>query len=483
MSKNQDNSKKVIPSTPSSRKYKPFFEIVDGKLNVHLHTGQKKVLESDKRIIAMLCGSQSGKTVFSAYWMYKEILRWDEIMQRGEGASDAVAWAVSPSHPLQREKLLPAFKNFFIDIMNIGEFRAADKVIEVTIQRKDGTQVMYPIHFKSADGTLESATVFSMICDEAGLDSFEDESWEACVARTMNTEKSGGGRILITTSLYNFNWLKHDVYDKWVEGDPGIDVVQFDSLMNPNSSITIWNSERKRLPTWRFDMRYRGIYTRPGGMIYQDFNKSCIIDPFDIPIGTYRHIGVDPGLVSHSTVFLAEIYPNEPDYARFPHADNINSVYVLYDSNLTGSIETTMTNKEHAEILAARPDFSMIMTACGGAASEKYFRSDYKAVGVEIVEPPFKEVSAGIDIVSNLLKMRRLYVFSDQTRLVKEFENYSYKLDHDGNVIPIIKDKERYHGLDSVRYACAVLGNGKSVGTSSFASAVGKSVFDSQTMI
>ena len=475
---NQDNSKNNPQSMQNSQKYKPFFDMVDEKLVVNLHSGQKKVLGSNKQIIAMLCGSQSGKTRFSAYWMYKEILRWDKIMQRKEGADDAIAWAVSPSHPLQREKLLPSFKNFFMEIMNIGEFRASDKVIEVTITRDDGTKAMYPINFKSADGTLESATVFAMVCDEAGLDDFEEESWEACIARTGTTEKSGGGRILITTSLYNFNWLKHEVYDKWVEGDPDIDVIQFDSLMNPNFSEKIWNSEKKRLPQWRFDLRYRGIFTRPGGMIYQDFDRSCIVEPFEIPMSVYRYVGVDPGLVSHSTVFFAQIHPNEEIYNVFKRADGISPVYVLYDSSLTGSIDTTMTNKEHAELLVSREDFAMLKNACGGSASEIYFREDYRVSGIEIIEPPFKEVSAGIDIVSNLLKEGKLYVFSDQKRIIKEFEEYSYRLDRDGNVVPIIKNKESFHGLDSIRYACMGFENANNHTTSSFLSVSGRSLLD-----
>lgn len=458
--------------------YKEFFTVEDGRLHVNLHEGQRKVLASDKLIIAMLCGSQSGKTRFSAYWMHKEIIRWDKIMQTSGGADDAVAWAVSPSHPLQKEKMLPSFKNYFIEIMGIGEFHAADKVIDVSIVRDDGTKAIYPIHFKSAEGTLESATVFGMVCDEAGLDDFEEDSWEACIARTGTTVDSGGGRILLTSSLYNFGWLKRNIYDQWVAGNPDIEVVQFNSLMNPNFSEKIWNAEKKRLPAWRFDLRYKGVYTRPGGMIYQDFDDTCIVDPFDVPINCYRHVGVDPGLVSHSTVYFAELYPDNIEYERFPLSDGVNSIYVLYDSSLTGSTETTMTNKDHAERMCARNDYDMIKTVCGGSKSEIYFREDYKSIGIEIIEPPFKEVSAGIDIVSSLLKENRLYVFSDQRRIIKEFEEYSYKLDKDGDVIPVIKDKESYHGLDSIRYACAGLRIQINSTATSFLSITGKSMLD-----
>lgn len=453
-----------------------FLEMVDGELHVHPHEGQEKVLDSKRQIIAMLCGKQSGKTEFSAYWMYEEILAWDKKTQEGHGKEGAVAWAVSPSYPLQEEKMQPTFYDLFVTKLGIGKFHVQKKRLDVTIQHETGKDGVYQIKFKSADKveSLASATVFSMCLDEAGQDSFKQEAWEECRARIGTT----AGRILITTTLYNFFWLKHLIYDQWKKGDESIDVIQFESIMNPSYSRDEWDYHKRTLPDWKFRMSYCGEFTRPLGRIYQDFDESCIVEPFDIPLSSYKIVGIDPGIVHHSTIWIAQLYPNEPTYQMFPCTDNINPVYVIYDSSLAGSTTTTLTNKEHAIAMMKHPDFGMLKTAVGGSASERYFREDYRVAGINVIEPPFKEVSAGIDAVTSLIRTHQLFIFSNQKRLIKEFEEYSYKLDSEGGVMPIIQDKEKFHGLDSLRYACLSLENVNNSVTTPFVSISGKSLLD-----
>jgi hypothetical protein len=153
-------------------------------------------------------------------------------------------------------------------------------------------------------------------------------------------------------------------------------------------------------------------------------------------------------------------------------------VYVIYDSSLAGSTTTTLTNKEHAIAMMKHPDFGMLKTAVGGSASERYFREDYRVAGINVIEPPFKEVSAGIDAVTSLIRTHQLFIFSNQKRLIKEFEEYSYKLDSEGGVMPIIQDKEKFHGLDSLRYACLSLENVNNSVTTPFVSISGRSLLD-----
>jgi len=442
---------------------KPFLEVIDGTLHVHPHEGQRRALASKKQIVAMLCGKQSGKSVLCPLWMYHRILEWDKRLQDGNGISDGVFWAVSPSYPLQDEKVQPTFYDFFVSTLEIGKYHVQKKRLDVAISHEDGTESIYNIKFKSADKpeSLASASVYAMILDEAGQDSF-----------------STGGRILITTTLYNFLWIKHLIHDEWKRGNPSIDVIQFESRMNPFFSKSEWDNAKRMLPDWKFKMSFCGEFVRPLGRIYQHFDDSCIIEPFDLPSTAYRYVGIDPGITHHSTIWTAKIEPYHSEYAMFPLADQVNPVYVIYDSSLVGSTTTTLTNKEHAAAMIEHRDFSMLKTACGGSAAEVYFRADYKEAGVDVIKPPFKEVAAGIDMVSSLLKTHQLYVFSNQKRIIKEFEEYAYKLDIKGEVTPIIQDKERYHGLDSCRYCCMGMDLQNAASISSFLSISGKSLLD-----
>jgi hypothetical protein len=459
-------------------KQKPFLEVVDDILHVHPHEGQRRALESKKQIIAMLCGKQAGKSVTCPLWMYNQIIDWDRRLNDDKEVlpTDGVFWSVSPSFPLQEEKLQPIFYDFFVSMLGIGKYYVQKKKFDITIDHNDGTSSKYEIRLKSGDKveSLASATTYAICIDEAGQNSFSQAAWEECRARIGST----GGKILLTTTIYNFGWLKHLIYDEWRKGNPSIDVIQFESIMNPFFSRAEWDNARRVLPAWKFDMSYRGIFTRPLGRIYQDFDETCIVAPFEVPISSYVFIGIDPGITHHSTVFLSEIYPNQPEYTNFPLSDGANPVYVLYDSNIVGSDTTTTTNKEHATALKSHKDFDKVKTVCGGAKSEIYFREDYRAMGVEIIEPPYKEVSAGIDTITAMLKTHQLYICSDQTRIIKEFEEYSYKLDIEGEITPIIENKEMYHGLDGVRYICLAIGKNTSSIVYGFNSVAGRSVLD-----
>jgi hypothetical protein len=361
-------------------------------------------------------------------------------------------------------------------MLGIGKYYVQKKKFDITIDHDDGTSSKYEIRLKSGDKveSLASATTYAICIDEAGQNSFSQAAWEECRARIGST----GGKILLTTTIYNFGWLKHLIYDEWRKGNPSIDVIQFESIMNPFFSRAEWDNAKRVLPSWKFDMSYRGIFTRPLGRIYQDFDETCVVEPFDVPMASYVFIGIDPGIAHHSTVFLSEIYPNQPEYINFPLSDKVNPVYVLYDSNIVGSDTTTTTNREHAMALKSHKDFDKVKTVCGGAKSEVYFREDYRAMGVEIIEPPYKEVSAGIDTVTAMLKTHQLYICSDQTRIIKEFEEYSYKLDIEGEITPIIENKEMYHGLDGIRYICLAIGKNTTSTSTGFLSISGRSVLD-----
>jgi phage terminase large subunit len=445
-------------------------------LHINPHEGQRRALASKKQIVAMLCGKQSGKSILCPLWLYQRILDWDKEVQTGDAITDATFWAVSPSYPLQDEKLQPTFYDFFVSTLGIGKYHVQKKRLDVTITREDGTNIIYGIKFKSADKpeSLASASVAALVCDEAGQDAFSQAAWEECRARIGST----GGRILITTTLYNYGWIRHLIFDEWKRGNPDIDVIQFKSIMNPFFSKGEWDNAKRMMPDWKFQMSYCGQFARPLGQIYEHFNESCIVEPFDISPISYKFVGIDPGITHHSTVWLAELCPDQIEYHNFPLADGITPIYVIYDSSLMGSTITTLTNKEHADALMMHRDFPMLKTASGGAASEIYFRADYQAAGIDVIKPPFKEVSAGIDVVSALLKTHRLYIFSNQKRLIREFEEYAYKLDIEGEVTPVIQDKERFHGLDSVRYCCGGIDSSGARAATPFLSMSGKSLLD-----
>jgi hypothetical protein len=430
----------------------PLWDVSNGTLRINPHRGQRAVLSSKKRIVAVNAGVQSGKTTISPYWLYREIIAWDKRLQRGEVVKDAAFLVVSPTYPLLDKKLLPTFIEFFIDVLHIGNYHVQRKVLDVKIARDDGTHYVHKIHFESAskDESLASITAAAIVIDEAGMDSFGIKSWREAEARTGST----GGRILLTTTLYNFGWYKTLIYDRWKQGADHIDVIRFESVDNPFFSREIWDENRRTMRPDIFDMRHRGIYSRPAGQIYDSFvERTHVIPRFPLPKSTARCVGIDPGPVHHCHIWLAKVMPGDDTRRdRFPHSPPDQPVYVVYRNTLAGSTTTTVTNFQHAEEMLAEEDFVAVVQCVGGAASEKYFRADYASVGIDVEQPPTSEVEAGIDAVYRALVNNQLYFFADQIDVINELKSYSRELDDSGEPKNTIANKSIYHRLDALRY-------------------------------
>jgi hypothetical protein len=399
------------------------WRIENGNLVVAPHPGQARAWRSSRRYIAMLAGTQGGKTSFGPPWLEREIKR------RGPG--DYLA--VTATYPLLRLKMLPEFLRYFRDTLSLGTWAASDRVFTY----HDGqTRVIFGSASNSE--SLESATAKGAWLDEAGQDQFRLESWEA-IQRRLSLHQ---GRVLMGTTVYNLGWLKQQIYDRWRDGDPDYDVIQFESILNPAFPKAEYERAKRTLPGWKFEMFYRGAFSRPAGLIYEDYidadrtQGGHLVQPFDLPAEWPRHVGIDFGAVHTALVWLAH--------------DPAANVYYAYHESLEGG----MTTGQHAAKAKQRATGVNIRTWHGGAKSETQQRMDWKAAGVSVREPPVANVESGIDKVTSLFKSSRLYVFDTLRGLRDELGTYSRKVDDRGETTEDIKDKETFHRLDALRYVC-----------------------------
>ena len=95
-----------------------------------------------------------------------------------------------------------------------------------------------------------------------------------------------------------------------------------------------------------------------------------------------------------------------------------------------------------------------MLTWHGGAKSETQQRADWSAAGIPAREPPVSDVEAGLDRVISLFKTKRLFVSDACPRLLDELGTYARELDDSSQPTSKIRDKESFHVLDSLRYAC-----------------------------
>ena len=359
----------------------------------------------------------------------------NEIKECGPG--DYIV--ATPTFPLLELKLLPEFKRLFETHFRLGRytgsptrkfvFSAAGERALFGETQDTPTQIFFG-HAQDPD-SLESATAKAAWLDEAGQAKFKKASFDALMRRLAIHR----GRVFISTTPYYHGWLKHDLHDK-ADGVK-VEVVRFESRMNPAFSEEEWEDAKARLPAWKFDMFYRALFTKPAGLIYDVFDEERHVVPdFTPPDDWPRAWGFDFGGVNTANVKLA----------RSPEG-----IWHLYAEYLTGG----KTAKEHATTLVKND--VLPKQSYGGAGSEDNWRAEFTQAGLTINEPPIRDVEVGINRVYELIKTDKLRICERCERILEELRTYSRKLDDNNEPLEEIEDKNRYHNLDALRYIAAAL--------------------------
>ena len=430
----------------------------DGKrgLRYNFHAGQRSAWRSDKRIVAIIAGARSGKTSFGATWLHREMIR------RGPGHYLVAA----PNYPLLDKGAAPEIKYLFETILGLGRLmKSKPPVFEFSESGKLAMWGHKPdrdplIFFGHADDpeSLEAMTAKAAWLDECGQNKFRVGSYEA-IRRRLSTDQ---GRILMTTTPYNLGWLRQLVHDEWLKArrnHPEIDLFRFDSTANPAFPKDEYEKAKASMPLWRFNMFYRGIFSKPAGLIYDAFDETkhkC--RPFSLPDHWPRFIGLDFGGINTAAVFFAQ---------ELNHMKQPTGRFFAYKEYKKPSI----TVAEHiVNLMKGEP---RIPYCVGGSKSEGSWRSEFanggivqdatvaggwrKVHGLPVHGPSVADVEVGITRVYSALRRDEIVVFDDMVGLLDEMLNYSREVDEMGEPTEKIADKETYHYLDATRYIIGYL--------------------------
>ena len=406
-------------------KHKPLYRELIGKdLHLNFHPGQSRTWLSDRRFIAMQAGSQGGKTCFGVDWLYREIQRC------GEG--DYLA--VTSTFPLLELKMLPEFLSVFRDLLHLGSYAETKKVFTFY---KGPTRVIFgsATHPES----LESATAKAAWLDEAGQKTFRRDTWEA-IQRRLSIYQ---GRVLFTTTIYGLGWFKTEVYDRWEAGDKDYDVITFDSIVNPNFPQAEFERVRNKLPSWKFNMFYRGRYDTPEGLIYSSFDvRHCLKARFEIPRNWLIYVGHDFGAANPAAIFFAE--------------DPATGLLWAFHEYLPGPGKTIA---EHVAEFERITKGYNVVKRLGGSHQEEEIRQGYTSYGWAISEPAEKNrpVEVQIGKVFAWHKLNKIMVFNDLYSYLDEKQSFSRKLDDRYRPTDEIEDESRYHLLAAERYVISDL--------------------------
>lgn len=475
-----------LPTQDLARRVKTDDPRTKEALSVSFHVGQMEALMSKKREVLVCAGTQGGKTSFGPFWMLCE------IALRGPKTYAAA----SPTFPLAETKMIPEYVRLFKDTLQIGEHRAsrgprlrltltgrewmrsfsgdliaslgADPNLNPWLDFDHRSHVDILFGYASKPDSLESFTAAGAHLDECGQDAFRMGSYDAIKRRLSIAE----GRILMTTTPYNLGWLKREVYDRWKSAPPlttkvvryrrtnlepeivwrrarhdhpWIDVINFESIMNPVFPLAEFEKRRAEMPRWKFDMFYRGLFTRPAGQIYDCLEERHFVPRFDVPHDWPAVLGVDfGGGVNTAAVVLRRRPGTRAYWATRTYRGGGRQAGV----------------REHASAIArlfprqfrGRVDLGRLMRGYGGARSEGAWRTEYRRVGLGLAAPPESDVEVGIDRVYNQILSGNLFFFDDLPYLADEMLTYSRVLNDRGEATAEVKNKGDFHLADGLRY-------------------------------
>jgi hypothetical protein len=400
------------------------------------HHHQNLAWYTNKPILAICAGWQSGKTVFLPYWLRREIHR------RGPGDYGAF----SSTYALLKKKFLPVLKACF---KGLAVFHTGDQQFVFTDAGNraihgptwDGAPTIIQLGHSQNPDSLESATLKGVAWDEPGQRLVPEQSFQTVKSRLMVNR----GPMCLTSRPYEPGWFERLV----VGGDDDVAVVTFPSWANPvNPAVDdpYWDKVRASMAAWRFVMQYEGRFTMPAGLVYDCFDwelNTC--DDFDVS-HLLIYPGMDFGSVNTAGMAVADDRSTGTLYviadyhaaAKRSYPDHVASMRALTKANAGGK--------------AMQP-------GCGGSKyGEDGWREAYRKHGLGLDEPPENDIDVRIQGAWTQMAARKVVFFRIGAKdTIGDIMHFSYPVDDEGNVIEKRADDTKWHRVAAFGYIMAKL--------------------------
>lgn len=393
----------------------------DGEIIYNLHSGQSDVIQSQARVTAAIAGTGGGKTTIGPLWCMLQLKRCID-----EGKKDIKGLIVAPTYSILSRATAPTLVDMFKQTDVAGTF--VESKNRYYLPNNLGI-----LWFCSADNSqsIEGGQYDFCWIDEGGQISYS--AWIAIQGRTGQKQAP----ILITTTPYTENWLRYEVFDRFLQGDKDYNVITWRSIDNPAYPVEEYNRMKETLPWHIFDMRYNGNFTKPEGLIYPEFN-TCIVDDYDPPAGRLVG-GIDFGFSDPFVALAGVLYIEE--------ATGRDILYIFYERYIS-----KLGISEHSEFL---PNIDIYYADPSRPDSIR----DLTLAGHKCRPAKTNKIDLGISEVNKRIKSKRLHISRDCKCLITEAKNYSYpqQTPEQPNVGEKPQVKQLDHAMDALRYLCVSL--------------------------
>lgn len=374
---------------------------------IKLFDKQWEAFNCDKRFILCSAGVQGGKTFLGSVWMLNKIRNFP----------DENHLICAPTYKILQQSTLPKFRELVPP--TIAKFYEQDSYFQIV-----GGEGKIFVRSGEDPDALEGMTLRSAWLDEAG--NMKKRVWVVIQARTAIKQ----GQILMTTSPYTMNWIFYDVFKKGEGADKDFGVFQWMSINNPHFPKAEYERSKGTLSGTDFDRRYRGLWRRREGLVYQEFNPMTMTFEGAPQWPTPEVVGgVDWGY-NHPTAIVVVGIGDQPTHT-------VLDEWYKTKQSMDAVVAAAKELKERHNIKWFYAD----------SARPEYIKA-FNDAGLPCLEGN-KEVAPGINEVRLRMKTGNLVISKACKNLLEELEMYAYNEDVD------IEEPVKLYddALDALRYA------------------------------
>lgn len=382
---------------------------------------QERAIRASKRILALLTGTQWGKTRVGAIRMKQRMHTWTE-------ADDAFL-ITAPTFKIMSQSTIPAFLRL---MDGFGKYNKKEDVFEMA---RGG--IAYFRTETDPDSIIGITNVRHIWGDEAGK--YRLYFWENIQARA---DFCGSG-IDLTSSPYALNWVFKEILKPWRKGTrQDVEVIQAASWENPYHSLhdpEKLSAKRATMDIRRFNMIFGGEFGRMEGLVFDCWDDDeNLVKPYLLPAGTKYYGGIDWGY-----------YPD-------PFAMKIRAITPTGQHiGVSEFVKNRLTITDIVQIAKQKKDIYGVQTFYCDPSQPGYIE-ELNRNGIP-AQPADNDIRRGVDLHYELIKTRRYREFHGACpHSMDERETYRYpdepdlKPDQDSKELPPV-DKDN-HCMDADRY-------------------------------
>lgn len=397
-------------------------KIPEGQGPAEFFHHQIRAYNSDKRIIALIGGTGSGKTWFAPYW----------IVTKRLAVPNTQVLAIGLSYQRHVERVMIKRMEDFLKAWKIPYIM--NRGVATLTLKNNNSQILFGSseNALSLEGSHLEGGVWIDECGQMARVAYD------VAERRTNLHKAP---ILLTSVPYFNNWLKTDVYDPYMDGSrTDVEWIHCRSLDNLAFDPDLLEEIRARRRPEYFAIFFEGNFAKPYGLIYDDPPTSdLIIDPEkEFPRGIPPHwpcfSGHDFGMND----------PNAAVWARYDVNSDILYIVAEYEA-------PSLTMRRHIE---RWKNAGLEVDAAFGDPSG----ADQMATAEELDYPIMKannDILAGIDLVYDRFKTGRLKIFPNCKALIDYREQYVWAKnanDEDELLDKPANPQASRHMMDALRY-------------------------------